>query len=326
MTRIGYKYQAVPSAANGITALQAFLQANLQTWGVSPVYNKDSGGNERNYLVLSHGTREILLYVPNGNSYNTRLNQGILSGWYKTGMQVQEWDYKPFALGYSPSGGYQTGFSNGLDPKTHAAFWQGTSSSHMSNVLMWKSDENRQLDIYFIENTARAELIVYCGRPDQGFGFWVCSSALFSYTYAPTPNPSLGYTTDGMYRVDVSQLGATQPRGGANPLFTRWRENNMLREAYSEHPLTQSITWVNDTMQPNPTTGLYDTALMPGKAYNVGDFFNGHVNPDLFREYPAIYKTGGRVLRGMGPNDYFVHALGWILSPWCPNLPSPFGK
>lgn len=324
-TRVGYRYQAIPSDPDNIDGLRTFLMGNLQTWGVSQTFNFDSGISERNYLVLSQGSREVLLYVPKGTGNNSLLNNGARSGWYKTSSQVSPSTNSdnargPFAIGYSPTGGYGDGFDNGFDPSNHEAFWEGTSSCWMANILLWCVAESREIDLYFIENLEYPELIVYYGLPEEGYGIWVFSSQMTVYDYIPPPPPEMGFATDGVYRLDVT-LGTSVPRPRWYPLFVRWRDNYGVTEQFERSPLARHLSWLGNEIQPQPETGLYDTSLMVPE----GNPFNGHINPSLMREFPgAVTKTGGRLIRGQDPNDIFIHLVEGILFPWAPNLPSPY--
>lgn len=328
MARTGYHWNAVPSEPDNIDDLRVFLLNNLQTWVVSQTFNFGSGTSERNYLVLSQGPREILLYMPKGgSSNNTLLYNGVVSGYYKTTSQVSPSTgsnvaRSPFALGYSPTGGYLAGFSNGLDPANHAAFWQGTTSCLMANTLLWSYGENRELDLYFIEDLARPELTVYCGHPDSGFGIWTYSSQMSTYAYVPEPDPAWGFTTEGVWRSDVT-LGSNPPRPLTYPLYTRWRDHNGITENFESSITTGQLEVFGDATQPHPDTGLYEASLLlPG-----GTPINGHINPDLMREFPGgVTKTGGRIIRGHEPDDFFIHLIQGIITPWAPGLSSPYDQ
>lgn len=158
-----YLYSATPGAGQG-TALQAALAGNLGQWTVSSLVTIGAGATERNYIVLTNGTAEILCYAPNGSS--STIATGIYAP-YISDLLASTTIY-PILFGLAPTGGFTVAIAS-FDP-VNQDFWDDivitqskVQPGPMHPIAYWTNGTGAQ-DIWFIEDDARAFLCIHSRR------------------------------------------------------------------------------------------------------------------------------------------------------------------
>jgi len=318
MPKAGYSLTATPGSSQAQT-LQSFLASNLTTWTTSSVYAFGSGNYERDYIVLTHGTYEVLIYIPNGRYVD--LDSGILNtSWYRGTSKIPSYQEQILGIAFSPTGGYTTAFGNGHDPSLSQEFWDAASSCQVIPMQYWY-ENGPECTLYFIENTDKAELFIYCGKSgvsNDGYGFWGVSSEMIVNDKIPVDTET-NWRSEVVYRFDVGE-GTGSPRGRSDHTMVHWDDTNGRYTRVAD-PDINYLSWMGDAQAPNPDTGFYES-IRTVATTSLGNV-SGHLNPQIFREFPQTTSTYGRKMSGVGTDEVFIHLHNVLLCPWASNLPEP---
>jgi len=313
VARTGYTTLQDPTSGTIVADMRTFL-GNLTTWtlGSLEVFQAATT-SERNYYVLSHNTStaEILIvHCPPGGTATT-LGTSTLAAYQAdyAVVGVPPFFRNHIGYAYSPGGGYLARFSAGDDPASDASFWPSDSSWVWPWVFYQQfRGPTDQVNVYMLEDDARAELIFYEGMDTQanrGYGLHIISDELI------TPFSGSTYQTNGVhYRNRSNEVG---PQTEAFSAFTLYNGTS-TPEQFNYFMRLGGMTSLTDSNQPSPD-GRYLTRTLA--VANSNEELQGTFNTS--RECGRMTSTYGS-LRGGGE---YVHLWEDYFDPWATNLVTP---
>jgi hypothetical protein len=312
--RIVHSYlDQTPGTTTQADDLQAFLDANLGTWSVGLVESRGSGPTERNFIVLTQGSQEILVIANQGTAGNfssISYNNMIPADYRVTTSNVGVTS-RYLAFAYAPLGGYTAAFAASLEP-LDISFWPATSSPAY-RMDFWDAS-NPNMDLYFFENSETEELIIYGGRTssNNGYGCIIITEDLMDPTRG-----NLNLQKRGLLYLGTNTTGSGSPRP-FNPLYTLYDESNgpMNIDTSGGAFVRGNLTILNNTNQ--PIEGNYISRELPVHVPSVP--FGGVFNKDIILETGRMTNTYGTK---KGSSDIYIHLYQDLFTVWTSDAPDP---
>lgn len=292
----GLTNSQTPGSGQG-TALQTWLSANLAQWSVGSLETLGSGVDERNWIRLTKGIVEILLYCPNGA--NPRAADGF---YYLLGENVDQY---PLVAAIAPNGFPSIGV--GSDPDT-LSWWSGLVASAGIQIGLWANTV--ALTQYWIEDNDRADLTIVTGKfvPD-GYDSVVLGDLLLDSNDLSSELDTCGVFRAGYVAGATPQNSATYcsiaPASAGAP-----KEVSEAMDTYG-NPLTE----VTDSTH---SATKFPAGSVPVWNSDPQYEFMGRIDDSLMLRFS---NTDGsfKAMRNDG-TDYWIHLHQELLTPWDSSL------
>jgi hypothetical protein len=311
MSRTAYSYlNQEPGTATHIDDLHAFLDANLTSWTVGSIVSTGSATLERNFLVLTQGTQEILIIANRGNGVNISYNSSVPVAYRGSTSNAQPHRFLAFA--YAPQGGYTTALAAEEYPDS-LDFWPATSSPAYRMDFWGNGAPN--MDLYFFENSEIEELIIYGGRTSSNIGY---GCIIITEDLMDPARGNLDYQTRGLLYLGTSSTGSGSPRP-FNPSYTLYDDSHdpVVLNPSAANFTVGNLTTLTGLNQ--PIDNAFFAREIPVYVSSSGPYA-GVFNKDIILETGRMTNTYGT---RKGTTEVYVHLYQDLFTVWANGASNP---